>query len=185
MALTRTPSNLGLARFQWLSVCALVGLVVPAGSAAWSQTAAPATQSIPSEPASALRFHNVTLATGDLAHMTAWYVATLGFVVEEAGRFDAVGADYVMLTRQGIRLEFVCRRGQATRAVDRTDPPGHLDVLGWKALVLETNDLPALTARFRERGVELVWADQQISADRRSTMIRDPEGNLINVFSAR
>ncbi|MGO4327375.1 hypothetical protein AB4Z48_04575 [Cupriavidus sp. 2TAF22] len=30
--------------------------------------------------------------------------------------------------------------------------------------------------------VEFVWADQQISAQLRSTMLRDPEGNLVHIF---
>jgi glyoxylase I family protein len=55
-------------------------------------------------------------------------------------------------------------------------------VLGWKALVLESSDLAATTTSLVAHGVETVCADQPISADRRSTMIRDPEGNLINVF---
>jgi glyoxylase I family protein len=30
--------------------------------------------------------------------------------------------------------------------------------------------------------VDMVWADQRLSAKRRSTMLRDPEGNLIHIF---
>jgi hypothetical protein len=55
-------------------------------------------------------------------------------------------------------------------------------VLGWRALVLEVPDLAAATAWWRERGVEMLWADQPISAQRRATMLRDPEGNLVHVF---
>jgi glyoxylase I family protein len=31
----------------------------------------------------------------------------------------------------------------------------------------------------------VIWADQQLADDRRSTMIRDPEGNLINILGPR
>ncbi len=64
-------------------------------------------------------------------------------------------------------------------------PPDHLNVLGWKALVLETDNLPATTAFLVEHNVEMIWADQQLADDRRSTMIRDPEGNLINILGPR
>ncbi|MBB5424452.1 hypothetical protein QF000_006928 [Paraburkholderia atlantica] len=29
--------------------------------------------------------------------------------------------------------------------------------------------------------VDMVWADQPLSAERRSTLLRDPEGNLIHI----
>jgi catechol-2,3-dioxygenase len=133
-------------------------------------------------PAARLRFNNIALAVGDLPAMIAWYEAVLGFVVAERGSFDHIGADYAMLDGVGLRLELVSRSGKVQRQVDRTMPPDHLGVLGWKALVLETDDLPAMTAFLAQHDVEMLWADEQVSADRRATMIRDPEGNLVHVF---
>lgn len=131
------------------------------------------------------RLNNVAVAVHDLATMANWYGRVLGFTLVEHGRFDAVGADYQMIERDGVRLELVCRAAGAKVLVDRTAPPDHLDVLGWKALVLETGDLALATTALIGKGVDIVWADQQISASRRSTMIRDPEGNLINLFGPR
>lgn len=137
------------------------------------------------KPAAGLRLHNFAVAVGDLNAMVAWYEAVLGFGVVERGRFDAVGADYAMIEQGGLRLELVSRPGHAQRPADRTAPPEHLGVLGWKALVLETDDLHATTEALAAHGVETVWADQPLNAARRSTMIRDPEGNLIHVFGPR
>ncbi|CAG4908900.1 VOC family protein [Paraburkholderia gardini] len=133
-------------------------------------------------PVGGLRLHNFALAVRDLDAMIAWYEAVLGFAVSERGRFDAVGADYAMIEAGGMRIELVSRAGETGRPVDRTAPPGHLNVPGWKALVLETDDLPAATAALVRHTVEIVWADQPLSAHLRSTMIRDPEGNMINIF---
>lgn len=110
------------------------------------------------------------------------YETVLGFAVSERGRFDAVGAGYAMIEAGGMRIELVSRAGETGRPVDRTPPPGHLNVPGWKALVLETDDLPAATAALVRHTVEIVWANQPISAHLRSTMIRDPEGNMINIL---
>jgi len=129
-----------------------------------------------------LRIHNFALAVRDLDAMVTWYETVLGFVTTEKGRFDAVNADYAMIESGDLRLELVSRAGDAHRSVDRTMPPDHLHVLGWKALVLESDDLAATTAALVAHGVETVWADQPLSVERRSTMIRDPEGNLINIF---
>lgn len=131
-----------------------------------------------------LRLDNVTIAVGDLAAMTHWYEAVLGFAVRARGRFELVGADYALLEGAGVRIELISRPG-ACAPVDRTAPPDHLAVLGYKAIVLETADLPAATQELVDRGVEVVWADRPVSADRRSTLVRDPEGNLINIFGPR
>jgi catechol 2,3-dioxygenase-like lactoylglutathione lyase family enzyme len=113
--------------------------------------------------------------------MVAWYERVLGLRVAERGRFDAVGAEYAMLDGPDFRVELISR-GTPSARVDRTGPPGHLDVLGYKALVLDADDLAGATARMQGAGVEIVWADQPLSPDRRSTLIRDPEGNLVNIF---
>ena len=61
----------------------------------------------------------------------------------------------------------------------------HLDVLSLKALVFETGDLAAATDALKRHGIELLWADLPLNAARSSTMLRDPEGNLINNFFGR
>jgi glyoxylase I family protein len=131
---------------------------------------------------SSLRLNNFALAVGDLERMVTWYVEVLGFEVKERDRFDAVGADYAMLDGTGFRLELISRPGTPKKPADRTQPPSHLDVLGWKAMVLETTDLAATTAALSEHGVDIVWAELDLSPDTQSTMIRDPEGNMINIF---
>ncbi|MGF6936676.1 hypothetical protein OKW41_005838 [Paraburkholderia sp. UCT70] len=55
-------------------------------------------------------------------------------------------------------------------------------LLGLKAMMFETDDLEAITALLTEHQVDMVWADQPLSAERRSTLLRDPEGNLIHIF---
>jgi catechol 2,3-dioxygenase-like lactoylglutathione lyase family enzyme len=143
------------------------------------------TASVDHPPVPGLRVNNVALATGDLDATVAWYAKVLGFVVTERGRFDAVGADFAMIEAAGMRIELVSRADGEYRRVDRTAPPNHLDVLGYKALVFETADLGAATDTLKRHGVELLWADLPLDATRNSTMLRDPEGNLINIFGPR
>ncbi|WP_321890240.1 VOC family protein [Paraburkholderia bannensis] len=126
--------------------------------------------------------NSIALAVENLDAMVAWYETMFGLNVAERGQFVAVGANYAMLDGAGVRLELVSRTDTLKRPVDRTVPPKHLDVLGWKALVLDSDDLAATTAGLIERRAEVVWADLQLSPSLRSTMIRDPEGNLINIL---
>ena len=138
----------------------------------------------PHSLAGRLRFDNITVAVGDLPAMIAWYETALGFVLGERGEFEAVGAKYAMMDGAGVRIELISR-AEPRAPVDRTPPPHHLDMLGLKALVLQADDLKTFTKELSARDVEIVWADTQLSADRRSTLIRDPEGNLINIFGPR
>lgn len=131
-----------------------------------------------------LRFDNIAIAVGDLPAMVAWYEAKLGFVVAERGAFAAVGAQFAMMDGAGVRIELISR-GEPRASVDRTTPPNHLDVLGLKALVFQADDLETITRNLSERDVEIVWADMRLSVERRSTLIRDPEGNLTNIFGPR
>lgn len=129
-----------------------------------------------------LRLNNVALAVADLEATIQWYQDALGLRVEQRGHFDPVDANFAMLTGNGFRLELVSRAGGEHRLADRSAPPQHLHVLGWKAVVLETDDLAATTAALAAQGVEIVWSEQALTPTLASTMIRDPEGNLINIF---
>ena len=91
-----------------------------------------------------LQLNNLALAVADLPRAIDWYQRVLGFAVEERGHFEPVAADFAMLVGAGIRLELVASRRATLREVDRTPPPRHLQVLGWKALVLQCDDLAAL-----------------------------------------
>ncbi|WP_321918053.1 VOC family protein [Paraburkholderia sp. J11-2] len=132
--------------------------------------------------APALRLNNFALAVANLDAMVAWYVDVLGLAIAAKGHFDAVGANYAMLDGMGFRLELVSRPGTPKVAAKRTPPPEHLDETGWKALVLESGDLAGVTAGFARLGVEIVWAQAQLTPTISSTMIRDPEGNLIHIL---
>lgn len=137
---------------------------------------------VPGGSASGLALNNVAIAVRDLPRMVAWYERVLGLTTAERGRFDAVGADYAMLEGAGTRIELVTIGSDNPVPVDRSAAPHHLGVLGYKALVFDTHDLPARTTALADQGVEFVWADQQLTPRRRSTMIRDPEGNMIHFF---
>ena len=138
---------------------------------------------LPASPA--LRLNNVALAVANLETMIGWYQNALGLHVEARGHFDPVSADFAMLTGNGFRLELVSRVGSEHRPADRSAPPQHLNALGWKAIVLETDDLAVTTAALTAQGAEIVWAEQQLTPTLASTMVRDPEGNLINIFGTR
>ncbi len=127
-----------------------------------------------------LALNNIAIAVDDPEAMADWYGRYLGFTVASSGRFDAVGADYIMMQAPGFQIELITRDSPKV-PVDRADPPDHLDTLGLKALVFDVDSLPEMTETLQGAGVEIVWALEPLFPDRRSTLIRDPEGNLVNL----
>jgi catechol 2,3-dioxygenase-like lactoylglutathione lyase family enzyme len=144
--------------------------------------------SAPTGPAAAegagLALHSVAIAVADLDAAAAWYARVLGFAVARQGVFEAVGARFVFLERGAVRIELVSLGGAAI-PVPVDPPPGHLRRLGYKALVLETADLAAATRALVAAGATIVWAERALTDDLASTMIRDLDGNLINILGQR
>lgn len=63
-------------------------------------------------------------------------------------------------------------------------PGPHLATSGLEAIVFRTGDLEGVTARFESLGIDLVWRLETLTPDgMRATMIRDPDGTLINVLA--
>ncbi|SAK89347.1 Glyoxalase/Bleomycin resistance protein/Dioxygenase superfamily protein [Caballeronia arationis] len=129
-----------------------------------------------------LSLNNIALAVESLDEMVTWYVTVLGFEAIERGRLDAVGADYATLSGAGFRLELVSLPGAPRHPADHTKPPGHPATLGWQAIVLRSENLGEAMAVLRTHDVGIVWAESQLSTTLISTVIRDPEGNFINIF---
>jgi len=128
-------------------------------------------------------FQAIALSVANLNAMADWYADALGFVPTRRGEFSAIGAEFVLLAAPGLTLELISRPAESHTTVDRTPPPDHLSALGWKALVLNTDDLSALTAHLKSIEAEIVWAEAFLGPGMKSTLIRDPEGNLINIFA--
>jgi catechol 2,3-dioxygenase-like lactoylglutathione lyase family enzyme len=126
----------------------------------------------------------IALAVADLDGMSRWYAEVLGGRAVGRGTFAAVEAAYVMIALGDAVIELISRPRGTLTPPDRTPPPGHLGHLGWKALVLDTPDLPAMNLWLRHTGADIVWESAELAPGEVSTMIRDPEGNLINVFAA-
>ena len=134
------------------------------------------------KPVHGLEFDNVAISVTDLDQSIAWYERVFGFTVAYRTYSDAVEAHFVLLEIKGLRIELLSRPG-IKRSPDMTPGP-HLSTSGLKAIVFRTHDLEAVTARFESFDLELVWKLRAVSADGlRATMIRDPDGNLINVLS--
>jgi catechol 2,3-dioxygenase-like lactoylglutathione lyase family enzyme len=131
-----------------------------------------------------LQFDNVAVSVTDLDRSLDWYRRVLGFEVFYRTYSTAVEAELVVIHRDGARIELLLK-DDARRHPDADIEPGpHLQTSGVKAIVFRTDDLEGTTEYLESCNVTFEWKIQTLSADGlRSTMIRDPDGVLINILS--
>ncbi|AMR27242.1 hypothetical protein A0257_09130 [Hymenobacter psoromatis] len=130
-----------------------------------------------------LSFHNLAFTVSDIEKTIHWYEATLGFKVLSRTAIPAIGAQVVFLQLADIQLE-VLQASNGFRLDELfADAPNHLLPIGNKSLVLQVNDLHRATVELEEKGVTFAWKEVDLSGEGHlSTMIRDNDGNFINIF---
>jgi glyoxylase I family protein len=129
-----------------------------------------------------LRFGYFVLAVDDIAAMREWYCDVLGFAVVHTGRMEQLQAEFAILEGHGLRLELGKRLGGTAQRQPALPSPEFMDQLGWKVLTFHTDDLAALQEHLGGHRVDAVWSARELAPNIRSSLFRDPEGNLINVF---
>ena len=131
-----------------------------------------------------ITLNNIAISVADLERSVAWYERVLGVRCARRGEFPALEAKVAFMSRPGVSLELVqVPSAYRIPAID-VDPPEHLGPTGYKAIVFDVDDLAAATAELRAHGVLIVWDQALIDfeAGLLSTLVRDPDGNLINFF---
>ncbi|HHK9461670.1 MAG: VOC family protein [Delftia acidovorans] len=128
-----------------------------------------------------LRFENIAISVSDLDRAVAWYREVLGFRDVRSGEFANVGARFAFLEGKGMSIELIST-GKAQRPATLVEPPHHLASVGYKAIVLRTDDLAQVTQELEHAGVPIVWKLQPLTDDIAATLIRDLDGNFINIF---
>ncbi|WP_428483853.1 VOC family protein [Rhodopila sp.] len=124
---------------------------------------------------------NVAMSVTDIDSSADWYGRGFGFTPEHRAVIEPLQADLLILRRPGLQVELFSRRG-TPRAPDMI-PGSHLDASGLKAIVIRFDDIGAVTSYSEGEQAILAWKLQPLSLDGlRSTMMRDPDGRLINVL---
>ncbi len=128
-----------------------------------------------------LQFENIAISVSDIDRSAAWYGNILGFSTIREGTFYDGSVRFAFLEGKGMRIELISS-GRAPVPDNLPQPPAHLDTAGFKALVLRTDDLSAVTRELEGLGVPMVWKEQTLTDDLSATLIRDPDGNFTNII---
>lgn len=133
-----------------------------------------------------LRFHNLAFTVSDIEKTIHWYETTLGFKVLSRTTFPAANAQIAFLQLADIQLEVLQTKDGFRLEELFANAPNHLLPIGNKSLVLQVNDLHRATVELEEKGVTFAWKEEDLSGEGHfSTMIRDNDGNFINIFQKK
>lgn len=133
-----------------------------------------------------LRFHNLAFTVSDIEQTIHWYETTLGFRVLSRTAIPAIGAQVAFLQLADIQLEVLQAKGSFRLEELFADAPNHVLPIGNKSLVLQVNDLHQATEELAAKGVTFAWKEVDLSGEGHySTMIRDNDGNFINIFQQK
>jgi len=125
-----------------------------------------------------MKLYSVRLLVDDFDACFRFYRDVLGLEPvwgEEGGRY----ADF----KAGEGLIALFKRDLMATAVGTEDLPARADAQDRAAIVLQVDDLEETVARLRARGAAFVAEPQDYPAwTIRAAHLRDPEGNLIELF---
>ncbi|WP_299048803.1 VOC family protein [uncultured Tateyamaria sp.] len=131
-----------------------------------------------------LAFNNIAIAVKDIKTAVKWYGDVLGFELVSETYFEPIEANIAFISRPGLSLELVNPKSVETVPELLVDPPAHVGFAGYKAIVFDVDDLAGFTQHLRSHEVTILWAEQALNDEGlKSTLFRDFDGNLINVFN--
>ncbi|GAB5100707.1 VOC family protein [Caballeronia sp. HLA56] len=128
-------------------------------------------------------FDNVAISVTDIDRSADWYGRLFGFRRGYSTYIESMQAHFQILERSDMRIELLSR-ATTVRNSDADIVPGpHIDKTGVKAVVFRTSDLEAVTWHLEREGASFEWKMKHLSEDGlRATMIRDPDGTIINIL---
>lgn len=133
-----------------------------------------------------LQWHNLAFSVADIEKTIHWYETTLGFKVMSRTSIPDFGAQIAFLQLADIGLEILQAKDGFRLDEMFAEAPKHLLPIGNKSMILQVNDLHQATAELEEKGVTFAWKEVDLSGEGHlSTMIRDNDGNYINIFQKK
>lgn len=120
-----------------------------------------------------MKFASIRLVTNEFERLVAFYQKLSGIEpLRLADGFAEVRFDGFVLAISSEHLIRLFNAGAATAAANRS-----------AILEFQVDDVDAVLERMRDTGAEVVMPTTVMPWGNRSLLLRDPDGNLVNVFS--
>lgn len=135
-------------------------------------------------PTPQLAFHHVTVSVENVDATAQWYVEKLGFTLERQFTLNNGEVEIAWLRVPGMRLDLAQVKGSQRSAEQRTVPPEHMLVQGWRHVVLTVDDIDEAYQTLTARGVEFIQEPRNYNPPGiRIAYFKDPEGNILELYS--
>lgn len=133
-------------------------------------------------PLSSLKPHHVAISVPNFEETIRWYQEKLGFKVVIKREFPQISTQAANLELNGFQIEIFTRDKSVRPKPPAVAVPDDLLVQGVKHIALLVDDLDAVVAELRKRGVEVLDEPTPVEAlGLRLCFIRDNNGNLIEL----
>ncbi len=134
-------------------------------------------------PLDSLRPHHVAISVPDFEETIRWYQDKLGFRnVVRRKEFPAISTQAANLELNGFQIEIFTRDKSTRSKPPAVAVPDDLLVQGVKHIAFLVDDLDAVVAELKRRGVQLVNEPARVDAlGLKLCFIRDNNGNLIEL----
>ncbi|MBD2104969.1 VOC family protein [Leptolyngbya sp. FACHB-261] len=124
----------------------------------------------------------MALSVPNFEETLQWYQDKLGFKVTLRRDLTQLSTQQAFLELNGFRLEIFARQNSARAQPPPATVPDDLLVQGYKHIALAVDDLDAVPAELKRRGVRFLWeptVDEALQL--KLCFIKDNNGNLIEL----
>ena len=138
-------------------------------------------ETTPAPASQAVGLLSIAMSIEDLDRAVAWWQEMFG--AELLGGTTLESGDRLSFLKVlNFRIELIEAPGRFRLPELFADPPANRLPIGGKAIVLEADDVTALTDELAAKGVTIVWRDLEIAGVSPVSAIRDSEGNLMTIL---
>ncbi len=132
-----------------------------------------------------LRIFNVALSVPNIDTGIKWYSDALGFSLKQR-RKVSTGIEIALIEKNGFFIDLIQIADSNNIEGTPKDPPQHLLVQGLRNIVFYVDNLKAVDAHLKSKGIKLMWESRYIPEIKTSvTNFRDPFGNLVAIWERK
>jgi len=130
-----------------------------------------------------ISFHHIAITVQNLIESVRWYQDIFGF--KKTHEYSKDDMTIVLLQKDSVRIELFAFRSETTALPEyRKELMKDLRTEGTKHICIEVENLEKMIKKLQSRGEEPLGKPDEIFFGGRNLFVKDPCGNLIELFQS-